>query len=361
MTPSELSTMLGAAKPPEEVLLWLRTTYLPALIDEFNQESCRKRLGLYQGEVIPRNERNLTDVRTRVGLIIEYEIARLSNQILEAAGVDDLFWAYVVSNRFPDLEVRRPNGDRRLRLEIKCLQSIAEEKAANFDTLKKDINPNTDFVLVLVWEWGYADGRQFNWDRAPRILNAHVFHAMSLAELRDAFWLNRPPDDLGGGYQGFDLRYAVNCADGDYAEEEHNYGKLMRIWQAGFEYRPPPTLLIDDTEAAYLQFRKDVIADGFRSLCNSLLPQLSGTNSIATLEFNGNSIGAMSGSFGFFAKSAVGQDKVGTLMKERDLAYAVAMTDKYVCTGFRRDGTRARQIFANKKPKTLSRLLFGLA
>lgn len=42
-----------------------------------------------------------------------------------------------------------------MRIEVKCLQSMAEEKSANFDTLIKDINPQTDFVVVFLWEWDY--------------------------------------------------------------------------------------------------------------------------------------------------------------------------------------------------------------
>lgn len=361
MNQEELATMLGAQATPVEIAQWLRSTYLPELIDKFNHDDCRKRLGLYQGERIPDNERNLTDVRNRVSLIIEYELARLSNQMLSDAGENALFWSYVVANRFPDLEVRRPDGTRCLRIEVKCLQSIAEEKSANFDTLKKDLNPGTDFVVVFVWEWGYADSTLFGWDRAPRILNCYVFHAMSLAELRDAYWLNRPPENLGGGFQGFDLRFAVNCAGGIYAEEEGNYGKLLRIWQADFPYRPPTTLALTDTENEYLRFKKGVILDGFWSLCQYHLPRLSLQNHISRVSFSGEPVGAKAGDFGFFTKSMVSNGEITALMSANGIRYGVAMTEKYVCTGLILNGTRATTAFNQKKPKLLSRQLFGLA
>ena len=360
MDKHELTAMLGAQATPVEIAQWLRSNYFPELIDRFNHDDCRKRLGLYQGERIPDNERNLTDVRNRVSLIIEYELARLSNQMLSEAGVNALFWSYVVANRFPDLEVRHPDGSRCLRIEVKCLQSIAEEKSANFDTLKKDLNPTTDFVVVFVWEWGYADSTLFRWDRAPRILKCYVFHASSLAELRDAYWLNRPPENLGGGYQGFDLRYAVNCVDGVYAQEEGNYGKLLRIWQADFPYRPHTTAAIQDTEEEYLRFRKGVVLDGFWSLCHFHLPRLSKQNVVSRITQNGNHVGAKAGDFGFFTKVIVSNGEVTSLMIANNIRYGVAMTEKYVCTGLALNGNRTTTVFSKKKPKFLSRSLFGL-
>lgn len=350
--------MLGAQVAPEEIAQWLRSTYLPRLIDRFNHDDCRKRLGLYQGERIPENERNLTDVRNRVSLIIEYELARLSNQMLSDAGENTLFWSYVVANRFPDLEVRRPDGTRCLRIEVKCLQSIAEEKAANFDTLKKDLNPSTDFVVVFVWEWGYSDSTLFGWDRAPRILNSYVFHATSLAELRDAYWLNRPPENLGGGFQGFDLRFAVNCASGVYAEEEGNYGKLLRIWHADFPFRPPATPALLDTESEYLRFKKSVMLDGFWSLCRYHLPQLSQQDEITYLSVGTERVGAKKGDFGFFTKALVSNGEITTLMKANSIRFGVAMTEKYVCTGLILNGHRTVTAFNKKKPKLLSPELF---
>ena len=152
----EMREMLSCDKDNTlDLSIWLRNRYLPYLITKFNCSKVRKCLGLYQGERIPENERNLTDVRNRVSLLIEHDLAALSNEILEEYDIDDMFWCYVVANRFPDLEIRKNNGERCMRIEVKCLQSMAEEKSANFDTLIKDINPQTDFVVVFLWEWDY--------------------------------------------------------------------------------------------------------------------------------------------------------------------------------------------------------------
>ena len=356
-----LASMLSAKGDSLQIAKWLRDIYLPALGRRFNTSDSRKRLGLYLDERIPENERNLTDVRNRISLIIEYELARISNDIIAEHDLPNLFWSYVVANRFPDLEIRERNGTRHLRIEVKCLQSIAEEKSANFDTLKKDIHPDTDFVLVFLWEWAH-DKKDFNWDRAPLLLDHFVFHAYSLAELRDHYWLNRPPTDLGGGYQGFDLRHAVNCSKNHYNEEEGNYGKLLRIWQGDFPYRPRSSPVLLDTEKEYLRLKEEAVNAGFRSLAQKHLPLLSGgTNILPILNPAGANVGASAGEFGFFQKAACSNAEVEELMRSGKLRFAVLLTDKYVCTGVEATAKKLEQKFNKLKPKFLSRRLFGLA
>lgn len=363
MNAAALRNNLGGIVPVLETVQWLRKQYLPELMQQFNVIDVRKRLGLYAGDRIPDNERNLTDVRNRVSLVVEYELARLSNRILADSGVDDLFWAYVVANRFPDLEVRKNDGSRKLRIEVKNLQSVAEEKSANFDTLKKDINPSTDFVVVFLWEWLW-DPTEIQWERAPKLLDVFVFHATSLATLRDTYWLNQPPDNLGNGYQGFDIRYGVNCANGIYAEEEGNYGKLLRIWQADFPHRPPMTPILADTEQEYLRLRKEAVLVGFRNLCYLHLPRLSGraVGGIQPIVIGGARVGERLGDFGFFLKgSGISNAVVRRIMIENNIHYSVAMTEKYVCTGYFRTEGGVEEVFNKRKPKNLTRDLFRLA
>ena len=361
MNRETLSRMLSGQAPALEVCRWLRTSYLPVVAALFNTDSARKRLGLYQGERIPENERNLTDVRNRISLIIEYELARLSNGLLEAEGEKDAFWSYVVANRYPDLEIHKTDGSRGLRIEVKCLQSIAEEKSANFDTLRKDIDPDADFIVVFVWEWAYDDSDEVAWDRAPVLLRHDVFHAASLAALRDTYWLNRPPSEeaLGDGLQGFDLRYAVNCARGVYAEEEGNYGKLLRMWQRDFAHRPPMSEILADTETEYLAFKERVILEGFWSLSNWHLPRLAqGQTTERFTAANGTS-GARAGEFGMLL-AAANASAIRAMASAEGLRYVVAMTDKYVCTGYELVGGGIEKRFQRLKPKLLSRDRFNL-
>ena len=231
MNPQELRQFLSGERDAQSTLTFLSEEFIPSVAAKLNEPGTRRRMALYGGDRVPENERNLTDVRNRMSLLIEYKLAWVGNDILEEHGITDLFWTNVVANRFPDLEVRDVRGRRGVRVEVKCLEAVAEEKSANFDTLKKDLNPNTDYIVVFIWEW-LRDQAAIAWDRAPKILRAFVFHAASLAELRDFNWLGNPPNTLGDGLQGFDLRYAVNCRTGQYNQEEGNYGKLLRIWGA---------------------------------------------------------------------------------------------------------------------------------
>jgi hypothetical protein len=362
MDKNELYEMLTATKPPVEIAVWLRQSYFPEIVRRFNSENSRKRFGLYQNEQIPMNERNLTDVRTRMGVLIEFEIARISNELLPEAGIDDIFWSYVVANRFPDLEIRNNNGERQLRLEIKCLQCIAEEKSANFDTLKKDIDPSTDYVVVCLWDWSKYRSTNCNWDSVPVIYKVYVFHAYSLTMLRDTYWLNNPPSNLGAGCQGFDVRYAVTCANGKYSKEQGNYGKLTRIWKEGFAFRPVETEELLDTESEYLAFQKEIIFEGFRILAYTQLSSL--TAEVIPIEevLRGDSvIGYKADSFIYILSSKIGSRSVQSVLQEiaseNDCNTIVAMTEKYRSTIYRLKDKALTQIAYNEKPKNVLSIL----
>lgn len=202
MTATQLRNFLLGRRSPLETLDFLSNEFLPAVVERLNESSTRRLIALYGGDRVPENERNLTDVRNRISLLIEYKMAWIGNEITQAYGVAEVFWANVVANRFPDLEIRNNQGFLGLRIEVKCLQAVAKEKAANFDTLKKDLHLNTDYVVVFIWEW-FGEQNSASWDRAPKILRAFVFQASSLAELRDYAWLETPPNTLGNGFQGF--------------------------------------------------------------------------------------------------------------------------------------------------------------
>ncbi|MBE9238048.1 hypothetical protein IQ227_18960 [Anabaena aphanizomenioides LEGE 00250] len=345
---------------PLETLSWLSDIFLPEIVSRLNTNDVRQRLGIYAGEKIPENERNLTDVRNRVSLILEYELARVATLILEDHGIQNLFWCYVVANRFPDLEVRTISGERGLRVEVKCLQSIAEEKSANFDTLKKDIHPKTDFVVVFLWEWKY-DSQEIKWDRSPFVHKAFVFHASSLAYLRDWYWLNNPPKDLGNGFQGFDLRYAVNCKNGIYNQEEGNYGKLLRIWQQDFQYQPPNSDIIYRTIENYFFFKKIVIMEGFNNLAHLILPRLSESNEISPILYKDKDtheeyeVGWQSKNICFILNSFFTKNKNDILQQisENKGSKIYTFTDKYVSTEYNLDGSNIMKINQFRKPKFL--------
>ena len=259
-------------------------------------------------------------------------------------------------NRFPDLEVRRNSGERLLRLEIKCLQCIAEEKSANFDTLMKDIDPRTDYVVVCLWDWNNASSSTYAWDSVPQIYKIYIFHAYSLTALRDAYWLNKPPANIGDGYQGFDARYAVTCSNGHYSKEQGNYGKLTRIWKKGFAYRPAETEELLDTENEYLSFQKEIIATGFEILSKSHLRQLT-NDTIEEIVENGNIIGYKANRFAY-VQSNVRQ--ILSFAQSHNATIIVTMTEKYRSNVYKIGATTVDKIADNEKPKRLLSIISQL-
>ena len=355
MDKEELIKILHATESPDKIAKWLRKQYFPEIMNRYNLEASRKRFGLYRNEQIPSNERNLTDVRTRMGVLIEFELARLSNEILLELGIEDVFWSYVVANRFPDLEIRENNGNRLLRLEIKCLQCIAEEKSANFDTLIKDINPNTDFVIVCLWDWDDGGNDTCQWDLAPKLFKMYVFHAYSLAQLRDTYWLNKPPADLGTGYQGFDVRYAVTCTDSVFSKEQGNYGKLTRIWKKDFAYRPVETPALLDTEAEYIKFQREIIRAGFEILAKKQLSELR-NGEISYIVYEGQNIGYAVEDVGYVMK-AMRKSKVQEIALQNRLSILVSMTEKYRSTIYKMQPDSIDELAKNEKPKNVVEII----
>ena len=56
-------------------------------------------------------------------------------------------------NRFPDLELRNKRGRRGVRVEVKCLQAVAEEKSANFGYVKEGSQSHYRLYCVVLWDW----------------------------------------------------------------------------------------------------------------------------------------------------------------------------------------------------------------
>ena len=356
MTPNELRQYLTGSVDTLDTLRWLQENFLPLVVQQLNQTDSRKRLALYGGDRIPENERNLTDFRNRISLIIEYEFARIITTMLNDANIAHLFCAYVVANRFPDLEIRNQEGERGLRFEVKCLQSTAEEKSANFATLRKDIQPPTDFIVVFLWDW-VNDQIETRWDRAPYLLDVYVFNASSLAALRDWYWLNSPPPDLGNGYQGFDIRFAVHCSQGEFNEEEGNFGKLLRLWQHDFPHRPPESNQLLKTELDYLVFKDAVVESGFKTLVFQMLPTLSSGEELFEVTEEGERVGFRAGSIAFLFAPKISNrlPKLRKIMTDQGLTEVWLLKEKYQWRHFKVVDGNVELIANGTKPKTIIR------
>ena len=229
-TPENVLDLLdGTCLDSEAVVKYLHCKLVRDAVDIMNNDTLPRAVPLYHGDLLPTNERNLTDVRTRIGVLLEYEFARaVSESLPPTVREHGIELTYVVANQFPDLAFRTKDGRIGIRFEMKAIQTIAEEKSANFATLIKDIRKDTDFVVVLLWEWRdhESENKQY-----PHIDNFFVMDAYQLAQMRDCHWLNSPPSNLEEARQGFDLTFAVNArSDDSFNQEEGNLGKLMRIF-----------------------------------------------------------------------------------------------------------------------------------
>lgn len=325
----DIRKTLLACVPATDILAVLSEEFMPKVVEQLNATDTRRRMALYGGDRIPENQRNLTDVRNRMALLIEYKLAWIGNNILTDMGIRDIFWANIVANRFPDLEIRDKNGRRGIRIEVKCLEDIAEEKSANFDTLKKDLHPSTDFIVVFLWKW-CREQTEIVWDRAPKVLDAFLFHASSLAELRDYNWLKSPPRNLKRGYQGYDFRFAVNYRKGKYNKEEGNYGKLLRIWPLKAVYEPNQTPLLRETIKSYRIFEQQVIWSGFKTLASNALKKQSGKEKIVALLNGKKEVGLRNRTLGIILKRLAPTTKEQReICKKSKLKKIVIMSDKY--------------------------------
>jgi hypothetical protein len=221
----------GSVTDTERALAGLRERLIAPALHILNHEVLPVQFSLFTDDARPTNQRNLGDIRTRMGPLLEYELGKAIVSLLSEETKKKLSLTYVIANQYPDLAIRGFDGSIGVRFEVKAVEIVAEEKAANFDALLKDIRKGTDFVVVLVWEWQPHKTRPL---QCPHVYQIYLFDAYQLALLRDCYWLHNPPN-VGAGRQGYDLCFGVNCTEGKYNEEEGNYERREKM---RLMYRP---------------------------------------------------------------------------------------------------------------------------
>ncbi len=250
----------GTSDDPEAVLTFLDEELIPQAVSIMNKDTLPLAVALFPDDVLPTNQRNLTDVRTRIGILLEYEFAKAVTALLPPEVKEQgVALTYVIANQFPDLAFRSLDGRIGIRFEMKAIESIAEEKSANFATLIKDIRKDTDFVVVLLWEWRQHESGS---KKFPHIDSYFVMDAYHLAQMRDCNWLNNPPVGLQSVRQGFDLSFAVNARTDSYNKEEGNFGKLMRIFDRQHQALLPDLVGLGKTLEAYYRFTEEAVRLG---------------------------------------------------------------------------------------------------
>lgn len=179
-------------------------------------------------ELLPTNERNLTDARTRIGTLLEYQFAvELNNILKENYTLEDYDVGFVLANQYPDLVIRNELHQVVLRIEMKSVQGISEEKSANFDALIRNVEQHTDALCIILWEWEKIEEKNADLEY-PKISEIYFFDAYEIAKIRDYGWLKNGNRrslnkliDVSGPY--------VPVGENEFKEEEGNAGKILRI------------------------------------------------------------------------------------------------------------------------------------
>ena len=139
-----------------------------------------------------------------------------------------------------------------------------------------------------------------------------------------------------------------------YNEEEGNYGKLLRLWQQGFEYRPPNSDLLSITEKDYTQFKSEVVTKGFEILAFQLLPEISKTESINPLTSeDGSFVGYKSGENAFTSASNVKTKDLQKLMITSNLVNLWHFSEKYQWKKYNCSNGIFKLSGNGKKPKSI--------
>src|SRR5581483_7838167 len=72
----------GTVKDTERVLAGLTKDLFPQALLILNDETLPVQFSLFVDDVVPTNQRNLTDVRTRMGVLLEYELGKAITHLL---------------------------------------------------------------------------------------------------------------------------------------------------------------------------------------------------------------------------------------------------------------------------------------
>lgn len=172
-------------------------------------------------EPIPSHPRNVTEVRTRVGLLIEFSLGN----ILQDKLPESCFISYGSTQAHLDLVIRDSSYEPKLRIEVKSMEDIAEEKAPSFDKLLQNLHDQKDILMIAIWGWKRVEGSKRA--RYPHIYRIKAFKAYEMAKARDLFWVHSPRGNRLNAIGLFGP--LIKGENEELKEEEGNMGKLTRI------------------------------------------------------------------------------------------------------------------------------------
>jgi len=174
-------------------------------------------------EPLPKDPRQLSSYRTRLGTIIEYAVGtELDNLFKEKYG-NELVLSFSYIHEYPDFYVRNEFKEVVLKIESKLVDCESDEQAARFDAPTVDIDENRDFVLFMVWEWLVRDEQPKGW-ATPHVFNFVLIPSIEIAKERD-FRVT----EIGGKIEGRVVLVPSTKTPGTFTKDPGNYGKFWRI------------------------------------------------------------------------------------------------------------------------------------
>jgi len=239
---------------------FLNQSLMKACVESVNTSFAKPFISKLPTERLPTRQQNLTDSRTRIGVLLEYSFGLALQREIEANGSTGYRISYVVANRYPDLYIRDASSVPLIRLEMKTLELVSEEKSANFDALVRDVHPERDVLCVLLWEWQTADlaGTPIGF---PEVKCGFAFEAYPIAVARDLGWLSQR---RAGWTKAIDVAGPVVGNETELRKEEVNMGKLMRIMGGGEVQALPKELATHPAVEAYRLFKTIAVTDGLK-------------------------------------------------------------------------------------------------
>lgn len=187
--------------------------------------SCRRFAKLDRAEEpLPTAATQLSSYRTRLGTMIEYSISTEIDKVLEDLCKDAASLTFAVAHEYPDFYLRGPSLEKALRIEMKTVDCESDEQAARFETATNEIDPDTDFILFMGWEWKKEklnNGRP--WEH-PYIFSHVLVPSMEIAKERDSRLYS-----IGGKIEDGKVLVPSTKESGKFVFDPGNYGKFWRI------------------------------------------------------------------------------------------------------------------------------------
>jgi hypothetical protein len=175
-------------------------------------------------EPLPKDKRQLSSYRTRLGTMLEYALSTKIDGEIERRFRSDLRLTFAVAHEYPDFYVRDAVLGPQIRIEMKAVDADSDEQSARFEVLTGLIQGDKDLVVLVGWQWrldALPNGTPCEY---PEIFSFVVVPAADLAGERDkSVTLRR------GRVEATRILVPSKKKPGTLTEDKGNAGKILRI------------------------------------------------------------------------------------------------------------------------------------